>query len=187
MGDHQQLRGHCHVQELEREPFYLDVSMFERLVRNRVEFSQLKCQRRMSTEIRRALAPIYPDLEDHSSVGNRPLVSGMGENTTWFFTHKGREANDSQMSKVNHDEADMVVGLFNYLCQNDNDSAKITVLTFYNGQRKLILRKLREHPRLSGLHFKVVTVDSYQGEENDIVILSLVRSNAARNIGFLAV
>ena len=161
--------------------------MFERLVRNNVEFSQLKCQRRMSTEIRQALIPIYPDLEDHTSVDDRPLISGMGEIRTWFFTHKGREANDSQMSKINHEEADMVVGLFNYLRQNGNKPSSITVLTFYNGQRKLLLRKLREHLKMNSLHFKVVTVDSYQGEENDIVILSLVRSNVARNIGFLAV
>ena len=31
----------------------------------------------------------------------------------------------------------------------------------------------------------VTTVDSYQGEENDIIILSLVRSNNHGNIGFL--
>ena len=161
--------------------------MFERLIRNNVEYSQLKRQRRMTPEIRRALTPIYPDLEDHASVSQRPPIAGMGGVNTWFFTHKGRETNDTQSSKTNPDEADMVVGLFNYLRQNGNDPAKITVLTFYNGQRKLILRKLREHPNMFGGRFKVVTVDSYQGEENDIVILSLVRSNVACNIGFLTV
>lgn len=34
---------------------------------------------------------------------------------------------------------------------------------------------------------RVVTVDDYQGEENDIVILSLVRSNTDGNIGFVSV
>ena len=32
---------------------------------------------------------------------------------------------------------------------------------------------------------KVVTVDNYQGEENDIIIVSLVRSNNANRIGYL--
>jgi superfamily I DNA and/or RNA helicase len=32
---------------------------------------------------------------------------------------------------------------------------------------------------------KVSTVDGYQGEENDIIILSFVRSNADNRIGFL--
>ena len=33
----------------------------------------------------------------------------------------------------------------------------------------------------------IKTVDNYQGEENDIVILSLVRSNNRDNIGFLKI
>lgn len=33
----------------------------------------------------------------------------------------------------------------------------------------------------------VETVDNYQGKENDIIILSLVRSNPSSAIGFLAV
>ena len=32
-----------------------------------------------------------------------------------------------------------------------------------------------------------MTVDNYQGEENDIIILSLVRSNAKNNIGYLKI
>lgn len=38
VGDHQQLRPHCHVRELEEE-YNLNVSLFERLVRNGVEYS----------------------------------------------------------------------------------------------------------------------------------------------------
>jgi hypothetical protein len=34
-------------------------------------------------------------------------------------------------------------------------------------------------------YFKVFTVDSYQGEENDIILLSLVRSNSYLSVGFL--
>ena len=41
VGDHQQLRGHCAVKELEGPPFNLDVSVFERFVLNNIEYSQL--------------------------------------------------------------------------------------------------------------------------------------------------
>jgi len=187
VGDHQQLQGHCHDQGLEGKPFYLDVSMFERLVRNHVEFAQLKRQRRMIPEIRRALKPIYDNLEDHPSVLEHLPVPGMDGINTFFFTHKWRESTDNQMSKTNPQEADMVVEFFNYLRLNGMSPNEITVLTFYNGQRKVILRKLREHPSMRGGRFKVVTVDSYQGEENRIVLLSLVRSNTERKIGFLEV
>lgn len=161
--------------------------MFERLVRNKVEFSHLKCQRRMIPEIRRALKPIYEELEDHPSVLDRIPIPGMGGVNSYFFTHQGRETMDIQMSKINHKEAEMVVKFFGYLVLNGMTPGEITVLTFYNGQRKLIMRKLREHRQLQGARFNVVTVDSYQGEENEVVLLSLVRSNARGNIGFLEV
>lgn len=81
----------------------------------------------------------------------------------------------------------MVVSFCDYLVLNGVDASKITVLTFYNGQRKYIARKIREHANLrSSVGIKVVTVDSYQGEENDIVLLSLVRSNSKHSIGFLS-
>ena len=161
--------------------------MFERLIRNKIEFSQLKCQRRMIPEIRRALKPIYDELEDHPSVLGRMPIPGMGGMNSYFFTHKGRETTDIQMSKVNHEEAEMVVGFFVYLFLNGVLPGDITILTFYNGQRKLILKKLREHRHLQEQRFNVVTVDSYQGEENEVILLSLVRSNVAGNIGFLEV
>ena len=155
VGDHQQLRAHCNDQELAGHPFYLGVSMFERLVRNEVDFCQLKRQRRMIPEIRRALQPIYKDLEDHPSVYNRPSIPGMGDVNSYFFTHKGRETSDAQMSKTNLEEADMVVAFFQYLVTNGTGSDDITVLTFYNGQRRLILSKLRERRHLLGDRFKV--------------------------------
>ncbi|KAL8696250.1 MAG: hypothetical protein Q9201_007753 [Fulgogasparrea decipioides] len=186
VGDHQQLRGHCNEQELEGYPWFLDVSMFERLVRNQVGFTQLTRQHRMHPEIRRGLMPIYPRLEDHSSVHSRAPVPGMGGINTFFFSHTWPEDSDDLMSKVNRTEAIMVVGFFNYLIHNGMTPKEITVLTFYNGQRKLILSGLRSHPNLQGDKFRVVTVDSYQGEENGVVLLSLVRSNQHNNIGFLS-
>lgn len=187
VGDHQQLRGHCTVKELEGDPWYLDWSMFERLVKNDIGFSKMITQRRMAPEIRRALKPIYEELEDHESVLNRPPIAGMGGVNTFFFSHEWPESADALMSKVNQAEADMIVGFFDYLVHNGMKTQNITVLTFYNGQRKLLLRALRNHPNLQGCVFKVVTVDSYQGEENDVVILSLVRNNTKHNIGFLSV
>ena len=187
VGDHQQLRGHCSMQDLEGYPFYLDVSMFERLVKNQVEFSRLSRQRRMVPEIRRLLAPIYDKLEDHPSVLKKLPVPGMGGANSYFFDHHWEETSDQLMSKINEKEADMIVAFFNYLVHNGMNVKDITVLTFYNGQRKLILKGLRKHSNMQGCVFKVVTVDSYQGEENGILLLSLVRSNTKNSIGFLSV
>ena len=187
VGDHKQLKGHCSVQDLEGEPFYLDVSMFERLVQNEMKYTTLKRQRRMAPEIRRLLTPIYGELQDHPSVQQRPAVPGMGDYRSFFFSHTWPENSDSVASKFNEIEAQMVVGFYAHLVLNGVPVDKITVLTFYNGQRKRLLKLIRSHRYLQGHYAKVVTVDSYQGEENDIVILSLVRSSKNNNIGFLSI
>lgn len=192
VGDHQQLRPHTHVKAHEDKPYYLNVSLFERLVKNNIEFSTLSKQRRMIPEIRRVLYPIYKNLiTDHPSVSdpeNRPNIPGMGGVNSVFFTHQWPESRDSQMSCVNKMESDMIVGFVEHLAYNGFAIKDITVLCFYNGQRKEILSSLRQRIGFpKGMQFIVKTVDSYQGEENKVVILSLTRSNERRQIGFLDV
>ncbi|RDL41661.1 p-loop containing nucleoside triphosphate hydrolase [Venustampulla echinocandica] len=194
VGDHLQLQASCNVKALEDHPYHMNVSMFERLVQNSISYVMLNRQRRMVPEIRGLLcvapSPFYNNLTDHPSVldrtTNRPPIPGMGDRTTYFFHHNWPEARNSDSSRYNLDEARMVVGLFNHLVLNGVDPSKITVLTFYNGQRKTILRELKNHNALRGTtYFNCFTVDSYQGEENDIILLSLVRSNRHLGIGFL--
>ena len=189
VGDHQQLRGQCAVKDLEGEPFNLAVSLFERMVMNKVEFSQLTSQRRMLPEFRKIMNVIYENLDDHPSVYGRENVPGMGGVNSFFYTHNFLETTDDATSKVNQDEAAMIVGFYDYLVLNGTAPSNITVLTFYNGQRKAILSGLRKHSNLHGFVFKVVTVDSYQGEENEVVLLSLVRNPEGERggIGFLNV
>lgn len=191
VGDHQQLRPHCNVKAHEGKPYHLNISLFERMVRNHVEYDILNKQRRMIPEIRRLLTPIYRDkIQDHASVlvpANHPDVPGMGGVNSLFFSHEWSETRDEQMSAINNDEADMIVGFVEYLFYNGVETDDITILTFYNGQRKRLLSLLRKSIIFDSRHFNVVTVDSYQGEENKVVILSLVRSNDKNQIGFLGV
>ncbi|KAK5402956.1 hypothetical protein LTR06_010382 [Exophiala xenobiotica] len=187
VGDHQQLQGHCSVQELEGEPFYLNVSLFERLVRNNMPYKTLLRQRRMDPEFRRLISDLYPNLSDHPSVLNRPVEPwGMGPLKSFFFEHSWSEYKDESLSTYNEEEAKFVAGFYRYLNKNGVRPDQITVLTFYNGQRKRLLKELRAYSDITAGYLQVKTVDSYQGEENDIVILSLTRSNEECKIGFLA-
>ncbi|KAK2624874.1 hypothetical protein QTJ16_006067 [Diplocarpon rosae] len=194
VGDHQQLQASCTIHALEEAPYYLSVSMFERLVNNSMPYVMLNKQRRMITDIRRLLCieprPFYTSLDDHATVldrvHNRPPIPGMGGLDTYFFHHTWGESLSADRSRSNLMEAEMVAGFFNYLKLNGVDPSKITILTFYNGQRKLIIKTLKQHVGLRDVvYFKVFTVDSYQGEENDVILLSLVRSNNSMGIGFL--
>ena len=104
----------------------------------------------------------------------------------------------------------MVVSLARYLLSNNVNPSEITILAAYQGktfylkikikikiktifiagQVSLIrrgIRALREKEfKDNGDDFvNVISIDSYQGDENKYVIVSLVRSNREKLIGFL--
>lgn len=69
-------------------------------------------------------------------------------------------------------------------------SASIGVVTFYRGQKSVIVSCLKQfHSGILLKHVEVNTVDAFQGQERDIVILSCVRAfdpaQGCGSIGFL--
>lgn len=146
----------------------------------------LRKQRRMRSEISRLLRPVYgPDLLDHEDEDNRPVVPGMGGFNTWFMDHESREGKDAAMSTTNQEEAALIAEFAGHLTLNGVKADQISILTLYNGQRKCLNAELRKQRFLKDQPpIRVYTVDSYQGEENDIILLSLVRSNDHGIVGF---
>ncbi|KAI5208174.1 P-loop containing nucleoside triphosphate hydrolase protein [Aureobasidium subglaciale] len=187
VGDHQQLRPRA--QKVTHNFKHYDISLFERLARNTVDFKMLAVQRRMPPEVRRLLWPIYGDkIRDHECTLDRPPVPGLGDFKTYLFHHEHYEAHDKFKSAYNEKEAKMVVDFVNGLVEKGVEPHRITVLTFYNGQRRLLTRELKKVVGLvAETRIKVHTVDSYQGEENDVIVLSLVRNNSIGQVGFLSV
>lgn len=62
---------------------------------------------------------------------------------------------------------------------------KISILSTYNGQKHLIrdvLRKRCAWTPLFGMPARVTTVDRFQGQQNDIVLLSLVRTKTVGHL-----
>jgi hypothetical protein len=118
-------------------------------------------------------------------------------------------------TKVNKHEVQMVVAVVKYLLQQQYLPEQLVVLTPYGSQLKAIRSALAEQKLavviddmdLEELHkageadgmdkvlagssnesrtaIRVATVDNYQGEEADVVVASLVRSNPERQIGHL--
>ncbi|XP_023281831.1 NFX1-type zinc finger-containing protein 1 [Seriola lalandi dorsalis] len=184
IGDHQQLHPSATVYELAKN-FHLETSMFERLVKMGHPFVRLNYQHRMRPEIARLLTPhIYSELENHPSVLDYENIKGL--NTNLFFVehnHLEEEIKDGK-SHQNQHEAKFVVALCRYLLFQEYKPEQITILTTYTGQLHC-LRRLMPANQFSGV--KVHVVDKYQGEENDIVLLSLVRSNKQGKVGFLSI
>lgn len=187
VGDHQQLTPHAIHPLLTQPMFTLDVSLFERLVTDGMPYKMLNMQRRMIPRIRQLVNLFYPDLRDHSSVSKRDPAKGIGP-PLWWFDHTYPEQSSSGASGhsfSNIREAEMIVEFTKYLFRCGIPVDKVTILTFYTGQQELIQSKLGVDKLGSNI---CKTVDSFQGCENDVVLLSVVRSSVPGqkpNVGFV--
>ncbi|XP_069814290.1 NFX1-type zinc finger-containing protein 1-like [Dendropsophus ebraccatus] len=184
IGDHQQLRPTTTVYELAKN-FNLEVSMFERLIRMKLPYVRLDYQHRMRPEIAQLLTPhIYDKLENHASVLNYENIKGVCHNL-YFVDHNHLEEHIKEgKSRQNAHEAAFVKSLCLYFLQQGYSPSQITILTTYSGQLHCLQKKM---PKSQYEGIRVCVVDKYQGEENEIIILSLVRSNLEGNAGFLKI
>jgi len=109
-----------------------------------------------------------------------------------------RAAGTTEGALVNEAEAAAVVevvrGILNSVefleqvqSQDGEHEPVIGIIAMYAAQRDLIRRKLEQAEWASGLRdrFSVGTVDSYQGKENRIIVLSVVRNDTSEHVGFL--
>lgn len=144
-------------------------------------------------ETGRGAPPEYYDL----------LPAHLSKQVTWIDTSAlGRrgfeQQSDSRDDTWNTAEAHVVMGLLKQIVESDDFMAfmaedlrpqepPIGIICMYSRQRSLIDKLKAEAPWLGATRrlVKVDTVDSYQGKENRIVILSTVRNNAEGRIGFL--
>ncbi|KAL9004612.1 MAG: hypothetical protein Q9188_002579 [Gyalolechia gomerana] len=190
-GDH--LQNSPIVQNLAFRQFAnLEQSMFLRFVRLGVPTINLDHQGRARPNIAELYKWRYPRLENlpnvlteteylRANAGFRyeyqlidvPDYKGTGESqpTSHYFQNLG--------------EAEYAVAIYQYMRLLGYPASKISILTTYAGQRALI-RDVLGHRcarnRLFGLPRLVTTVDKYQGEQNDYIILSLVRTT---RVGYL--
>ncbi|CAF1207828.1 unnamed protein product [Adineta steineri] len=183
IGDHVQLRPNPSVYQLGIK-YKIDVSLFERLINNNFPNVRLNIQHRMRPEIARIMKYFYDDLEDHISVKiDRESVRGV-DNNVFFIKHNNHETNvDDGHSKRNEYEAKYVIEFAEYLIKQGYTPKQITILVMYLGQKQFIAKLAKQGNLLRGV--RIMVTDNYQGEENDIIILSLVRSNPENKIGFL--
>ena len=173
IGDHKQLRPKTEQHEIGKK-YGLEISLFERLINNNFPYATLTNQHRMRPEISRLIHPhIYPELNDDQSVLEYPNVEGIDRNV-FFISHHEQEQMKDFKNPSNEHEALFLASLCYYLLQQGYSEEKITLLTPYNRQKE----NLEYHLGLLQIHgVKTSTIDHYQGEENDIVLLSLVRSS----------
>lgn len=84
-------------------------------------------------------------------------------------------------------EAEYVVALFQYMVLIGYSPDRISIITTYNGQKGLISDVISQRcgagTPLEGMMPRAIsTVDQYQGQQNDIILLSLVRTKTVGHL-----
>ncbi|KAM3507032.1 hypothetical protein MY10362_002023 [Beauveria mimosiformis] len=186
------LQGHHHSTLLRQHRMHPDISL---LVRSMTYPDLLDGEKTLSR-------PAIRGMRDRVAFVNHSHPEGdIGDRGDRFDT-------DQKTSKQNRFEAEMILKTVKYLGQQGYKTENMVVLTPYLGQLRLLQEMLsRENdPLLNDLdsheliraglltvaagkttrsRLRLSTIDNYQGEESDIVIASLTRSNNRGDIGFM--
>lgn len=87
-----------------------------------------------------------------------------------------------KQSTANHYEVKVVISQIKKLLSNGVRQDQIAIITPYKAQ----VSKLKTEIGTKWMDTEIGTVDGFQGQEKEVIILSLVRSNKKGEIGFLA-
>ena len=198
IGDHKQLEPKPHENILAGK-YGLSISLFQRLIKAKFPSVTLQCQRRMRPEIANLIRPhIYSKLEDDDSVSDYEDIKGVTSNI-YFFDHEYHEGqHENSTSYYNRKEAHLIAALCEYFLKQDYNPSKITIIAAYKTQIEELITLIptainglndrgsnKENDVITPEGIVVTTVDNFQGKENDIIILSLVRNNKDDVLGFL--
>ena len=197
-GDHKQLPPTIKSKEASEKGY--SRTLFERLSENPAykDFSlTLRVQYRMNEKIMNWSSQfVYQGLLEADETAKARSIkelsvlmfidtdgSNMGESSKSIQESLGSKPN---VSKSNRGEADLVLLVLKELIEQGVQIGDIGVITPYNSQVALIKMLVEKEVTLGNTEkLEVSTVDGFQGREKEAIIISMVRSNPNREIGFL--
>ena len=203
-GDHCQLPPT--VKSLEALKGGLGTTLMERIVKNKPEcVSLLQVQYRMNDEIMQFSSDYFyhGQMRSAPEVAHRLIHEGDAP-ILWFDTstinlgederHDFREQFIGEsFGRVNKGEAILTLSLLQIYLQRIgkqrvlDDRIDIGIISPYRAQVQYLKRLLKKRPFFKPYRhlISINTVDGFQGQERDVIIISLVRSNEIGQIGFL--
>ncbi|KAG8332686.1 hypothetical protein J6590_017911 [Homalodisca vitripennis] len=170
----------------------MEQSLFTRIVRLGVPTVDLDAQGRARPSICNLYNWRYKKLGNLSHVENWPMYRVANPGFAYDFQlinvedfNGVGESEPSPYFYQNLAEAEYCVAVFMYMRLLGYPAEKISILTTYNGQKHLIRDVINircaSNPLIGRPH-KVTTVDKYQGQQNDYILLSLVRTKAVGHL-----
>jgi len=191
IGDHHQLPPV--IKNMAFQKFSnMEQSLFTRFVRLGVPYVELDAQGRARPSICQLYSWRYDSLGNLQHVVNWPKFKVA--NPGFFYDYQLinvpdfngiGESEPNPFFYQNLGEAEYCVALFMYMRLLGYPADSITILTTYNGQKHLIrdvINKRCGENSFMGRPLKVTTVDRYQGQQNDYIILSLVRTKTVGHL-----
>ncbi|MCB9235493.1 MAG: AAA family ATPase [Bacteroidia bacterium] len=198
-GDHCQLPPTIKSQKAAREG--LEATLFEKCINRWPEAAtMLQIQYRMHPKIMGFSSRWFynNELQAHGSVQNAFLFaeneSERNNAPLEFIDTAGCGYMDEQdtetLSQFNPEEGRALLRRLNLLLEQAPGGAefRIGVITPYRAQVKFLLEELPKYEFLAAAQslIDIQTVDSFQGQERDVIAISMVRSNEEGQIGFLS-
>lgn len=186
-GDHKQLSPV--VKSEEAKKLGLGVTLLDRLMDKVSHTSMLKVQYRMHQSILGfSNQMFYEDaLESHESVVNHTLPNDTSPAVFIDTSGCGFEEvfNEKNRSYANPEEYYI---LREYMLQQKEKQVgfSIGIIAPYGHQVQVMREFVSQDEEWRDMDVEVNTVDGFQGQEKDIIYISLVRSNDQGNIGFLS-
>lgn len=201
-GDHQQLPPllkNCHLPSLKESIFekiishnarYLLYSDLSSLLAQQYRMNKLIC---LPSSIYFYSSRLHPGTANDSWTAadiaidpNKSSVINLSCPLIWI-DHNDQENRREMGSISNLIEINIIVRLVVDLVRDCGvDPSKITIITSFNKQKYLLSTAKKGLERFGEFKdISISTIDGYQGQENDIVIFSAVRSNQEGEIGFL--
>ncbi|XP_058194691.1 uncharacterized protein LOC131311286 [Rhododendron vialii] len=185
IGDHHQLPPVVKNMAFQKYS-HMDQSLFTRFVRLGIPYIELNAQGRARPSIARLYNWRYRDLGDLPSVKEESIFHRANSGLSYEYQlvnvpdyHGRGETAPSPWFYQNVGEAEYIVSVYMYMRLLGYPANKISILTTYNGQklliRDVIARRCLPYDYI-GPPSKVTTVDKFQGQQNDFILLSLVRT-----------
>ena len=160
-------------------------SLMIRLIHLGIQPSLLQYQYRMHPSISEFPGLFFynDQLLNGINSSHRPLIQDFWPNDVpnIFLHNEFTEASSGKNSISNVNEAFEVLNVIKKLNEKGVGYQRIVVLTPYEAQKKAIV----ELTLMDKIEIKVLNIDEFQGNEEDYIVFSTVRSNIDNNIGFL--
>jgi len=186
-GDHHQLPAT--VKSTEAVKLGLSETLLDRMTKSIKHHYLLTEQYRMNDAILSFSNEQFYEgqLVSHSSNKSHTLE---GDDTPLVFIDTsgcGYEETFNQKSRSLFNEGEYFVVREHILLHKEKYTGiSIGIISPYAEQVRYIRRKIEEDTDLKGLDIEINSIDGFQGQEKDLIIISLTRSNDMGMIGFLS-